>query len=183
MKFKELSRDELIDLLTDGVPMPDSALIDESTIEFYFSEINTFINLAENEYIAELHDASCIKVYFGLNDEAYLRLRDNDLLLLMSPEMAETYEDMTTTQAENIIGILYGIIVFNQKWIEVNELVDEITQKIIKSFEYNTKSIEDKLQPNVLKKLNKSPVQYPDKTMKIKDFDKYFKKDKDKKYG
>ena len=36
---------------------------------------------------------------------------------------------------------------------------------------------------NLLAKLNKSPIQRPDKTMNIKDFDKFYKKDKDKKYG
>ena len=80
MKFKELSREELITLLTDGVPMPSSALISQESIEFYFSELQVFISLAENEYIAELYNNECIKVYFGFNDEIYLRLSGNNLL-------------------------------------------------------------------------------------------------------
>ena len=90
---------------------------------------------------------------------------------------------MTSEEATDVIGIVYGITVFNEKWIEVNEIVEEFTQQLISTLESESKKTKPKLDPKVLEKINKSPVQYPDKTMKVKDFDKYFKKDKDKKYG
>ena len=52
MKYKTFSRDELTDLLTNGIPMPESAKTDENTIDFYFEELESFINLSENRFSA-----------------------------------------------------------------------------------------------------------------------------------
>jgi hypothetical protein len=90
---------------------------------------------------------------------------------------------MTSDEASSVIGIVYGITVYNEKWIEVNELVDKFTEELDNIIEYNSTKAKVKMDPKLLAKLNKSPVQYPDKTMKMKDFDKYFKKNKGKKYG
>jgi len=52
MKFQTLSRDELTEYLTNGIPLPKSAMTDENTIDFYFEELLQFINVAENNYWA-----------------------------------------------------------------------------------------------------------------------------------
>ena len=148
MKFRELTREELEALLTDGVPMPESALINEKTIELYFSELEAFINLAENDYIAEIYREECLKIVFGLDDEVYLRLSGNNILILMSPEMAENYEDMTTLQAESIIGIVYGLIVYNEKWREMSKLAETLESIVCPSFSTISKNNDYKTIPN-----------------------------------
>ena len=148
MKFRELTREELEALLTDGVPMPESALINEKTIELYFSELEAFINLAENDYIAEIYREECLKIVFGLDDEVYLRLSGNNILILMSPEMAENYEDMTTLQAESIIGIVYGLIVYNEKWREMSKLAETLESIVYPSFSTISKNNDYKTIPN-----------------------------------
>jgi hypothetical protein len=90
---------------------------------------------------------------------------------------------MTSQEATDVIGVVYGITIFNEKWIQVNDLVTQFTEELENALEYKSTKEKIKIDSKVLAKLDKSPVQYPDKTMKMKDYDKYFKKDKDKKYG
>ena len=41
MTFKGLSREELTEYLTDGIPLPKSAMTDENTIDLLFEELET----------------------------------------------------------------------------------------------------------------------------------------------
>ena len=183
MELKEFSREELMDLLTNGIPMPKSSLVDDSVIIFYFEELLAFIKLAENTYDAKSTDYLEITIMVDDLDFIILRYVDKKVFLYLANTGPDIIDTMTSREATDIVGIVYGITVFNQKWIEVNELVEEFTQQLISNIEYKSKEKKSKLDPRILEKLNKSPVQYPDKTMKPKDFEKYFKKDKDKKYG
>ena len=183
MKLKSFTREELTEFLTDGILMPDSALMDENTIDFYFEELRAFINLAENEYWSKLTDHLELTITVDDKDFLILRFVDNRVFVYLVNSRPDIIDTMTSEEASDIIGIVYGIIVFNEKWVQVNELVDQFTEELENALEYNRTKSKIKMDPNIVAKLNKSPIQYPDKTMKIKDFDKYFKKDKDKKYG
>ena len=52
-----MTREELTEMLTEGIPMPKSALMDENTIDFYFEELLAFINSAENVFEAKSTDS------------------------------------------------------------------------------------------------------------------------------
>ena len=183
MEYKTFSRDELIELLTNGIPIPKSALFDDITINFYFEELNSFINTADNTYDSNITNNLEITIMVDHLEFLILRHVDENVLIYLANTRPDIIETMTSEEATDVIGIVYGITVFNEKWIEVNEIVEEFTQQLISTLESESKKTKPKLDPKVLEKINKSPVQYPDKTMKVKDFDKYFKKDKDKKYG
>ena len=45
------------------------------------------------------------------------------------PDIIDT---MTTTEeaSSDIIGVVYGVTVYNEKWVEVNELVEEFTEEL-----------------------------------------------------
>ena len=183
MKLKSFTREELTELLTDGIPMPKSALTDENTIDFYFEELRSFINTAENEYWAKSTDYLELTITVDDNDFLILRFINDKVFVFLVNSRPDIIDTMTSDEASSVIGIVYGITVYNEKWIEVNELVDKFTEELENIIEYNSTKAKVKMDPKLLAKLNKSPVQYPDKTMKMKDFDKYFKKNKGKKYG
>ena len=183
MKFKSLSRDELTEYLTNGIPMPVSALTDENTIDFYFEELLQFINIAENEYWAKSTDYLELTITVDDNDFIILRFAAGNVVVLLTNSRADILDTMTPEEASDIVGIVYGIVVFNEKWIQVNELVEEFVEEFANKLEYDATKAKIDIDPKLLAKLDKSPVQYPEKTMKMKDYDKYFKKDKDKKYG
>jgi hypothetical protein len=183
MKYKAFSREELIDLLTNGVPMPESAILDEDIIYFYFKELESFINLAENEYEAKPTDHLELTIMVDDLDFVILRIVDNKVLLFLVNSRPDIIDTMTSQEATDVIGVVYGITIFNEKWIQVNDLVTQFTEELENALEYKSTKEKIKIDSKVLAKLDKSPVQYPDKTMKMKDYDKYFKKDKDKKYG
>ena len=180
MKYKTFSREELIEMLSNGIQMPKSSLVDEDTIIFYFEELLSFIKLADNTYDAKSSDYLEITATVDDLDFVILRYVGNKVFLFLANTRPDIIDTMTSQEATDIIGLVYGITVFNEKWVEVNELVEAFTEELIMDIEQKSKP---KFDPKILEKLNKSTVQYPDKTMKPKDFHKYFKKDKDKKYG
>lgn len=183
MKYKSFTREELTDLLTDGIPMPESAILNDDTIYFYFKELESFINLAENEYEAKSNDYLEITILIDDMDFVILRMVNQKVLLFLVNSRPDIIDTMTADEASNVIGVVYGITIFNEKWIEVNDLVSQFTEELENALEYKSTKAKVKMDPKIVEKLNKSPVQYPDKTMKMKDYDKYFKKHKDKDYG
>ena len=183
MKFETLSKDKLSEYLTNGIPLPKSAMTDENTIDFYFEELESFINLAENRFSAKSTDYLEITIEVDFLDFVILRYISGSVFLYLVNSRPNIITDMTTDEATDIIGIVYGVTIYNEKWVQVNELVEEFTQELADKIEYNATKAKIKMDPKLLAKLNKSPIQRPDKTMNIKDFEKFYKKDKDKKYG
>lgn len=183
MKYKTFSKDELTEMLTNGIPMPKSALVDENTIDFYFEELESFINIAENVYEASSTDYLEITVTVDDLDFVILRYINEKVYLYLVNSRPDIIDTLTPDEASNIIGVVYGITIYNEKWVQVNELVEEFTEELANKLEYNATKAKVKMDPKLLAKLNKSPLQRPDKTMSVKDFDKFYKKDKDKKYG
>lgn len=170
-------------MLTNGIPMPKSALVDENTIDFYFEELESFINIAENVYEASSTDYLEITVTVDDLDFVILRYINEKVYLYLVNSRPDIIDTLTPDEASNIIGVVYGITIYNEKWVQVNELVEEFTEELANKLEYNATKAKVKMDPKLLAKLNKSPLQRPDKTMSVKDFDKFYKKDKDKKYG
>jgi hypothetical protein len=182
MTFKGLSKDELTEYLTEGIPLPKSAMTDENTIDFYFEELLQFINIADNNYWAKSSDY--LEITITVDDEDFLILRyiaGNVMIYLvnMRPDILET---MTPDEASDVVGMVYGIVVYNEKWVEVNELVEEFTEELVNKLEYNATKAKVKMDPKLLAKLNKSPIQTPDKVLKMSDYRKYFKKGNEKDY-
>jgi len=182
MTFTGLTRDELTEYLTNGIPLPKSALTDENTIDFYFEELLQFINSAENNYWGKSTDY--LEITITVDDEDFLILRfvvDKVFIYLVNSR-EDILDTMTPEEASDVVGMVYGIVVYNEKWIQVNELVEGFTEELINKLEYNATKAKVEMDQKLLAKLNKSPVQYPDKILKMKDYDKYFKKDNGKKY-
>ena len=182
MTFKGLSKDELTEYLTEGIPLPKSAMTDENTIDFYFEELLQFINIADNNYWAKSSDY--LEITITVDDEDFLILRyiaGNVMIYLvnMRPDILET---MTPDEASDVVGMVYGIVVYNEKWVQVNELVEEFTEELVNKLEYNATKAKVKMDPKLLAKLNKSPIQTPDKVLKMSDYRKYFKKGNEKDY-
>ena len=182
MTLKSLSREQLTDYLTNGIPLPASAITDENTIDFYFQELMQFINTAENDYWAKSSDYLELTITVDDADFLILRFVLDVIMIYLVNSRPDIVDTMTPEEASDVVGMLYGIIVYNEKWIEVNELVEGFTQELMDKIEYNATKAKVKMDPKVLAKLNKSPIQYPDKVLNMKDYDKYFNKDKDKKY-
>jgi hypothetical protein len=127
MELKQLSREELMDFLTDGVPIPETALGNDAILNFYFEELVSFINIAQNDFWARREKKFEIIVSFGEEDYIVLRvISDNMNLLMYSEDVAENIEDISADRAQDIIGLVYGLIVYNERWKEVCKLADSI---------------------------------------------------------
>jgi hypothetical protein len=126
MELRTLTREELMDFLTYGVPFPESALTNDSTLSFYFTELIAFINLADNIYDAKKTDKYEITVSFGFAEYLVLRKTDDKLALFMSQGIADDIDNITPEEAESVIGLVYGLVVYNEKWREISELADQL---------------------------------------------------------
>jgi len=182
MTFQKLNRDELTEYLTDGIPLPKSAMTDENTIDFYFEELLQFINIAENNYWAKSSDYLEITVTVDDSDFLILRFVDDRVMIYLVNSRPDILDTMTPEEASDVVGMVYGIVVYNEKWVQVNELVEEFTEELINKLEYNATKAKVKMDPKLLAKLNKSPIQTPDKVLKMSDYKKYFKKGNEKDY-
>tara|TARA_B100002019_G_scaffold287223_1_gene298883 strand:- start:58 stop:609 length:552 start_codon:yes stop_codon:yes gene_type:complete len=182
MKYKTFSREELIEMLTNGIPMPKSSLTDENTIDFYFEELLAFINLAENQFEAKSTDYLEITIFVDDLEFLVLRFVVDRVFIYLANTRPDIIETMTSEEATDVVGIVYGITVYNEKWVQVNELVEEFTQELVNKLEYNATKAKVKMDPKLLAKLNKSPIQTPDNVIKMSDYEKYFKKGNKKDY-
>ena len=182
MTFKGLSKDELTAYLTEGIPLPKSAMTDENTIDFYFEELLQFINIADNNYWAKSSDYLEITVTVDDADFLILRYIAGNVMIYLVNMRPDILETMTPEEASDVVGMVYGIVVYNEKWVHVNELVEEFTEELVNKLEYNATKAKVKMDPKLLAKLNKSPIQTPDKVIKMSDYKKYFKKGNEKDY-
>jgi hypothetical protein len=82
MTYQTLSRDELTEYLTNGIPLPKSAMTDENTIDFYFEELQQFINIAENNYWSKSTDY--LELTITVDDIDFLILRFSKIELWFS---------------------------------------------------------------------------------------------------
>jgi hypothetical protein len=126
MELKVFKKEQLMDFLTDGIPLPETAYLNKDTINFYFEELESFINLAENEYLARAENTAELIVAFDEKDYIVMRVIGTNLVFFMTPEAGSRIDTMSPTEAENIIGLVYGVIVYNEKWNEVSELANQI---------------------------------------------------------
>jgi len=172
----KLSRDELTEYLTNGIPLPKSAMTDENTIDFYFEELLQFINIADNNYWAKSSDYLELTILADDEDFLILRFVDDRVVFYLVNSRPDILDTLTPDEASDVVGMVYGIIVYNEKWVQVNELVEVFTEELVNNLEYNTTKAKVKMDSKLLAKLNRSPLQYPDKTLKMSDYKKYFKK-------
>tara|TARA_R110000751_G_scaffold3934_1_gene18694 strand:+ start:1901 stop:2395 length:495 start_codon:yes stop_codon:yes gene_type:complete len=126
MQLKKYSRDELMEFLVNGILIPDTALTNENTIGFYFEELESFINIAENDYYARSTDYLEITISFGDLDYIIIRSLGGNLVLFMDPETLGDIENINTEDAKSVVGLVYGIIVYNEKWKEISNLADNL---------------------------------------------------------
>ncbi|MGB0568526.1 MAG: hypothetical protein ACPGKV_18315, partial [Alteromonas macleodii] len=89
-----------------------------------------------------------------------------NVLIFMTGQRADIFDTMTDTEASDIIGIVYGIVVYNEKWIEINEMIDEVISESKQDEEYFT--IKHSIDPKILDMLKKSPNNYKSGKFKIK---------------
>ena len=177
-----LSREELTEYLTNGIPLPKSAMTDENTIDFYFEELLQFINAADNNYWAKLSDYLELTVSADDQDFLILRFVEDRVVIYLVNSRPDILDTLTPEEASDVVGMVYGLTVYNEKWVQVNELVEVFTEELVNKLEYNTTKAKVKMDPKLLAKLNRSPLQYPDKTLKMSDYKKYFKKGKNNEY-
>ena len=129
MQLKKFSKEELMEFLINGIPMPETALTNENTIGFYFEELESFITGADNNFWAAYTDHLEITVAFGTTDYIVMRFVGDNVVFYMAPNVVGDIGNMTSDEASDIIGLVYGVIVYNEKWKEVSDIATQLISK------------------------------------------------------
>jgi hypothetical protein len=129
MQLKKFSKDELMEFLINGIPMPETALTNQNTIDFYFEELESFINGADNNFWASCTDYLEITIAFGTTDYIVMRFVGENIVFYMAPNVVGDIGNMTSEEASDIIGLVYGVIVYNEKWKEVSDIATQLISK------------------------------------------------------
>ena len=129
MQLKKFSKDELMEFLINGIPMPETALTNQNTIDFYFEELQSFINGADNNFWASCTDYLEITIAFGTTDYIVMRFVGENIVFYMAPNVVGDIGNMTSEEASDIIGLVYGVIVYNEKWKEVSDIATQLISK------------------------------------------------------
>ena len=129
MQLKKFSKDELMEFLINGIPMPETALSNQNTIDFYFEELESFINGADNNFWASCTDYLEITIAFGTTDYIVMRFVGENIVFYMAPNVVGDIGNMTSDEASDIIGLVYGVIVYNEKWKEVSDIATQLISK------------------------------------------------------
>ena len=129
MQLKKFNKEELMEFLVHGIPMPETALTNENTIGFYIEELESFINTAENNYWARATDYLEITVSFRSIDYIIMRSVGGNVVFYMAPEIVGDIGNMTSEEASDVIGLVYGVVVYNEKWKEVSQIATQLISK------------------------------------------------------
>ena len=129
MQLKKFSKEELMEFLISGIPMPETALTNENTISFYFEELESFITGADNDFWAACTDHLEITVAFGTIDYIVMRFVGDNVVFYMAPNVVGDIGNMTSDEASDIIGLVYGVIVYNERWKEVSDIATQLISK------------------------------------------------------
>jgi hypothetical protein len=129
MQLKKFSKEELMEFLINGIPMPETALVNGNTIDFYFEELESFINGADNNFWASCTDYLEITIAFGTTDYIVMRFVGENVIFYMAPNVVGDIGNMTPDEASDIIGLVYGVIVYNEKWKEVSDIATQLISK------------------------------------------------------
>lgn len=174
----KISREKFVDILVNGLTLPDSAVSNADAVAFYFAALAEFINDADNDFWASLIEEDQIIISFG-NIE-YLKFvghRNKILILTFANGYLDT-SNVEPEEAKNIGNIVLGLIVFNDIWRETNgDNLNNDTPKPSLKCIYETKNT-DKFDFSSLEKYNserwKSKFDKNSKKMTIKEFYKIY---------
>ena len=132
MKFRQLSHDEIMDLLMNGIPVPKTVISGVDATGYYFAELATFINLADNDFYAVDNGSLSMTISFGDVEYLVCRIENRKIMFFMMPEIAENILDMTKKEANDVIGVIYGVIVYNERWEEIFDIAENFAENDLK---------------------------------------------------
>jgi len=87
--------------------------------------------LADNDFVARSSDNLEITVSFGYNNTDYVVMKkiEDYVLFLIPPQIADDIVNIGEREAQDIVGLVYGLIVYNAKWEEVSALANTILKE------------------------------------------------------
>lgn len=122
----QISREEFMDILLNGLKLSKSATLDDDAKFFYFQSLDDFINSSENEFWSELVDDTTIIVSYENTEIVALELEEENRVFLKT--LAEsTIIDMDSVEAKSLGWLVVGLVIFNETWKEANNEETRLT--------------------------------------------------------
>lgn len=121
----QISREEFMEILLNGLKLSKSATLDDDAKFFYFQSLDDFINSSENEFWSELVDDTTIIVSYENTEIVALELEENRVFLKTLAE--SSIIDMDSVEAKSLGWLVVGLVIFNETWKEANNEETRLT--------------------------------------------------------
>jgi hypothetical protein len=122
----QISREEFMEILLNGLKLSKSATLDDDAKFFYFQSLDDFINSSENEFWSELVDDTTIIVSYENTEIVALELEEENRVFLKT--LAESsIIDMDSVEAKSLGWLVVGLVIFNETWKEANNEETRLT--------------------------------------------------------
>ena len=122
----QISREEFMEILLNGLELSKSATLDDDAKFFYFQSLDDFINSSENEFWSELVDDTTIIVSYENTEIVALELEEENRVFLKT--LAESsIIDMDSVEAKSLGWLVVGLVIFNETWKEANNEETRLT--------------------------------------------------------
>ena len=123
----QISREEFMDILLNGLKLSKSATLDDDAKFFYFQSLDDFINSSENEFWSELVDDTTIIVSYENTEIIALELEEEENRVFLKTLAESTIIDMDSVEAKSLGWLVVGLVIFNETWKEANDEETRLT--------------------------------------------------------
>lgn len=123
----QISREEFMDILLNGLQLSKSAALDDDAKFFYFQSLDDFINSSENEFWSELVNDTSIIISYENTEIAALELEEENRVFIKTLTDSNIVIDMDSVEAKSLGWLVVGLIIFNETWKEANDEETRLT--------------------------------------------------------
>lgn len=144
----QITREEFMDILLNGLQLSNSATLDDDAKFFYFQSLDDFINSSENEFWSELVNDTSIIVSYENTEIVALDLEEENRVFIKTLADSDVVIDMDSIEAKSLGWLVVGLVIFNETWKEANNEETRLTGDELGEVEdylEKTKKVEDSI--------------------------------------
>ena len=116
----QISREEFMDILLNGLQLSKSATLDDDAKFFYFQSLDDFINSSENEFWSELVNDTSIIISYENTEIVALDLEEENRVFIKTLADSNVVIDLDSVEAKSLGWLVVGLVIFNETWKEAN---------------------------------------------------------------
>ena len=159
----QISREEFMDILLNGLQLSKSATVDDEATFYYFQSLDDFINSSENEFWSELVNDTSIVISYENTEIAALDLEEENRVFIKTLSDSNVVIDLDSVEAKSLGWLVVGLVIFNETWKEANDEETRLTgeeSENMQDYLDKTKKVEDSIEKSKFDSLEEKNAFY-----------------------